>query len=124
MKKIIVILSTLLIVFNSFSQTKIDYLEKSKKQKTTAWVLLGGGLAAGVGAAAWAGSNWESTGPDVLFVVAGASIISSIPLFIASGKNKKKAEVTSFFRFDKAPLVNTNIISTTSIPSIGVRLKF
>jgi hypothetical protein len=124
MKKMLTFLLLLTISTAGFSQQpKTDYLEKSKKQKTTAWVLLGGGVALGVGAAAWSGSNWESTGPDVLFVIAGASIIGSIPLFIASGKNKKKAEIASFFRIDKAPIAKTNTITTTSVPSIGIRIK-
>ena len=52
MKKIIIL--PLLLVFTNlfFSQqivqkqslTKADYLQKSKKQKTVAWILLGGGI--------------------------------------------------------------------------------
>ena len=72
-----------------------DYLQKSKHQKTAAWILLGGGtalIATGI---------IVGTGEDAYFTdaaggaaVAGIGLLStiaSIPLFIASGKNKKKA---------------------------------
>ena len=53
MKKCFCILLLMVIGFNSFSQQlknkeqklPVDYLEKSKKQKTTGFILLGGGVA-------------------------------------------------------------------------------
>ena len=103
---------------------KTDYLQKSKNQKTAAWVMLGGGVALGVGGAAWAGSDWEASGPGVLIVIGGAFIIGSIPLFIASGKNKRKAmSATTFFKMESAPqLINRNIV-TRSRPSLTLKLS-
>jgi hypothetical protein len=52
MKKLIVFISPLLFVIGSFGQQttstsapkpNTDYLQKTNKQKTTAWIMLGGG---------------------------------------------------------------------------------
>ena len=56
MKKIIAFLIVVLIGINGFGQqvnrsasiNETDYLQKSRNQKTAAWVLLGGGLAMAV----------------------------------------------------------------------------
>ena len=77
------------------------YLIKSKSQKTTAWVLLGAGLAVTttgviIEASAnnsediYSGLNDVATGA----LVAGIGVVAcltSIPFFIASGNNKKRA---------------------------------
>ncbi|MBK9571022.1 MAG: hypothetical protein IPO53_14660 [Chitinophagaceae bacterium] len=87
--------------------TKKDYLQKSKHQKTAAWILAGGGsLCAMLGTIQFnfAGSDGEvnnSTG--TVFLLTGlAAIGASIPFFIASSKNKKKAADISF-RMEKGP---------------------
>jgi hypothetical protein len=106
MKKIILFTMLLILSSSSFSQqtnsqpalSKQDYLKKSKNQKTAAWVMLGGGVALGAGGILWALSDIFSTssGPDILFFAGGASMLGSIPLFIASSRNKKKAMSLSF----------------------------
>src|SRR5438045_9207630 len=102
MKKIIAYAMLLLITTNSFSQQtnpsaplNQDYLKKSKNQKTAAWVLLVGGIAL-VGIGVLIGDQKQSTFDDAATggVIAGIGILStigSIPLFIASGRNKRKA---------------------------------
>ena len=132
MKKVTIYILLLMVATTTFSQqnpssptlTKQDYLKKNKNQKTAAWVMLGGGLALGVGGAAWAGSDWEASGPGALMVIGGASVIGSIPLFIASGKNKRKAmSATTFFKMETAPqLINRNIV-TRSLPSLTLKLS-
>ena len=99
MKKIILFATFLILSASSFSQqtnshpslTKQDYLQKSKNQKTTAWVLLGGGAAL-ILVGDLIGNQKESTLGDAGtgVVIAGAGVLSmlgSIPFFIASGKN-------------------------------------
>ncbi|TFV94721.1 hypothetical protein E4S40_11980 [Algoriphagus kandeliae] len=90
--------------YPSFAQqlTKQDYLEKSKKQKTTAFILLGGGAAL-LGAGAIIGSenfclfsctdsqNNAMNAASVMVVAGGAAMIASIPVFVSSGKNARKA---------------------------------
>ena len=132
MRKLTII--CLLVIFGttSFSQetsssqklTKEDYLLKSKHQKTAAWVMLVGGVAIGVGGAAWAASDWYASAPDVLLVVGGASILGSIPLFIASGKNKRKAmDVSAFIEMQKTPQMQLARINMNSYPALGIKIS-
>lgn len=108
MKKMIFFVTLLIMSASSFSQqtnshpslTKQDYLQKSKNQKTTAWVLLGGGAVL-ILVGDLIGNSKESSFSDAGtgVVIAGAGVLSmlgSIPLFIASGKNKRKAMSMSF----------------------------
>src|SRR5436190_9722528 len=80
---------------DSVPAVETDYLVKSKNQKTAAWVLLGGGVAL-MGAGYLIGDSKNATFDDagtgvVLAGIGFLSTIGSIPLFIASGKNKRKA---------------------------------
>ena len=98
------------------SSTKINkaysennYLIKYKKQKTAAWICLGGGVALCTIAALIAtpkatedyislftfqDTQHDYTTETILTVLGGAGIITSIPLFIASAKNKRKANLS------------------------------
>ena len=102
MKKMIISLTLLLFMVESFSQTpafsKDYYLKKSKNQKTVAWVMLGGGLA--ITAIFGFRKDVEQQGinvdplahRDAPIVLAGiASALGSIPFFISSAKNKGRA---------------------------------
>lgn len=101
-----------------FSQTfaqemsRQDYLDKSRNQKTTGFILLGGGVAMiAVGSILFAddavdtaisctnlncssGSGMESG--MVISAVGGLAILGSIPVFISSHKNARKAAQLSF----------------------------
>jgi hypothetical protein len=130
MKKLTIITVLFLVSASVFSQptepsptlTKQDYLLKSKKQKKAAWVCLGGGVAAGVIGVVWAASNWQSGGPDVMFVLGGASIVGSIPLFIASGRNKRKAMSMSF-NFQRLPQLQNGAVVSQKIPSLSLKIS-
>jgi hypothetical protein len=94
--------------------TKQDYLEKSRKQKNTGFILLGGGAAlfavgtivsvnSGVNyATSCLGANCSSSAEDgftaggVMMLVGALSAVGSIPLFISAGNNRKKATQMSF----------------------------
>ncbi len=78
------------------------YMAKSNDQRTTAWVLLGGGaLCSGIGVLIFPkdygifgnSSETESkaTLSVVLTIVGFAAMISSIPVFVTATKNKRKA---------------------------------
>lgn len=129
MKKILFITcSNLLIAFNCFCQSveSTDYLKKSKKQKTAAWVLLGVGvLSTALGSVQtnptgyWGGETTHSNN-TVLLIVGAAAIGSSIPLFIAASKNKKKAMSVSL-KTENMRLMNKNYsIYTKTIPSLSL----
>lgn len=101
MKKMISLAMLLAVVVTSFSQqtepspvlTKQDYLQKSKSQRTSAFILLGTGAAL---LAVAAPGNVSFDILPILVIGGGAAIVGSIPLFIAAGKNKRRAMSLSF----------------------------
>ena len=148
MKKIIIL--PLLLVFTtvSFSQqivqkqplTKTDYLQKSKKQKKTAMIFLGGGATLIV--ASLIIPQGEPTGFQItpylnfyeghkndgikgaLFLTGAVSMLGSIPFFIASGKNKRRARKASvLINMERAPVLQGMAFSTHSFPAAGVRIS-
>ena len=106
MRKIIISLIFIAVAAYSFCQQtpSSDYTLKSKHQKTAAWIMLSGGAALAVTGVAVSASNWESSGGDVLLIIGGAAMVSSIPLFIASGKNKKRS-MSASIRMERAPVM-------------------
>jgi hypothetical protein len=104
MKNIILSAVMLTMVFSSYSQAlpanptvKIDYLAKSKNQKTIAWLMLGGGTVIGFGgyvlfiAEGLLGDGVYSTAARwyrAMWFWGGAAMLGSIPVFIAAARNK------------------------------------
>jgi hypothetical protein len=70
-------------------------MEKSRKTKKTAWILLGAGLAvAGTGLYLDFRERVNSTygkGGETLFYFGAAATVSSIPLFVLAGKYRRQA---------------------------------
>lgn len=149
MKKIFVLPLLLVFATASFSQQTVhkqnlkqtDYLQKSKKQKKVAWILLGGG--AGLIITSLIIPQGEPTGYQIdpisggfyeghkndgikgAFILAGGlSMLGSIPFFIASGKNKRRATRASvFINMEKSPVLQTTMISNQSFPALGLRIS-
>lgn len=104
MKILLITIVFLILVENVFSQNLIDknqinsfYLEKSKSQNNTGWVLLGAGTALIIGGAYAFDKSWGS-GSATVTDIAGFAILTgviadivSIPFFINARRNKKKA---------------------------------
>lgn len=133
MKKIIVFALLLMVSVVSFSQpttetpmVKTDYLQKSKNQKTTAWVLLGGGagfILVGVLIGNGKEASFDDVGTGVVLGGIGAlSMLGSIPLFIASGKNKRKAMSMSF-KNEMIPQLQNGSFVNRSIPSLSLKIS-
>jgi hypothetical protein len=132
MRKFLISLAFLLVAPSVYSQdtarshplTKQDYMQKSKNQKTGAFVLLIGGIALGVGGAISAASNLQSNSPYAFLVIGGACIIGSIPLFIAAGRNKRRAlAMTAHFNIQQTPVTNYAGLSKRLFPGISVMLN-
>ncbi|HYC39827.1 MAG TPA: hypothetical protein VEB63_05005 [Chitinophagaceae bacterium] len=128
MKKLVALFLLVSLTNVAFSQqplsgapTSEELLQKSKSQKTIAWVLVGGGVALAGGAVLWAGSDWYSNGPDVMAVAAGASVLTSIPFFIASSRNRRKAATVSF-RIERLPEILTQRATLSSV-SLNIPLN-
>lgn len=115
------------------SLLRTDFLKKSKNQKTAAWITTGVGTTIILGTVLSAASdpfpeygedNTESVG-TVPALIGLACIGTGAYLFIASGRNKKKANVASvFIDIEKAPALTKAVFSNKSFPAIGVRVCF
>ncbi len=136
MKKTLIFLILLLFIVKGFSQTisstefsKEDYLKKSKNQKTTGWILLGGGVAMAVIGAASFSSSWDSesnTTTDISgFSMLGgvASSLVSIPFFISSGRNARKASKLSL-NYQPILVPNQVSLAQNTLPSLSLTITF
>jgi len=131
MKKIIFSLTLSLFVIQSFSQTATNqtlskdyYLKKSKTQKTVAWCMLGGGVAmATIGLVLVdkqinndfnSFNNLGSAGGSAILGIAGiGTALGSIPFFISSAKNARRAAAISFNNQKMLfPLGNSFVLKT------------
>lgn len=136
MKKILVLLTITLIAVMSFSQiqnttlSKEDYLLKSKRQQTTGWILLAGGsTVAVVGIIAFSQLDlWESSDSEwntAGFLLIGGVVtgLISIPFFVNSSRNARKAAVISF---NSRPMLlpRNNTLTVRTVPTISLRINF
>lgn len=134
MKRIFIFTMMLILSGTSFSQqinpsptmTREDYLKKSKNQKTAAWVLLGGGTVL-IGTGFLIGDRKESSFDDAATggIIAGIGVLSaigSIPLFIASGRNKRKGLSLSF-KNETVPQIHKTAIVYQVIPSLTLKIS-
>jgi hypothetical protein len=138
MKKNLIFLILLLFMANGFSQTvpitefsKEDYLQKSKRQKTTGWIFLSVGVVIStVGIIgfdntyddSWYGSSSSDT--YGYLVLAGPLIsLGSIPFFISSGSSARKAATLSI---SNQPILipNQGSLVQSSQPSLSITITF
>ena len=147
MKKAILLFLLLAVAASTFSQqinpspvlTKQDYQLKSKRQKTAAWVLMGGGFVMSTIGISLAlndatvilisvltltptNDNNNSSAAELLLITGAASMLGSIPLFIAAGKNKRKAMSLSF-KNEKMQLLYKTSFVFRDIPSLNIKLE-
>lgn len=122
---------------------KTDYLKKSKKQKTAAWILLGGGFAASVIGISIAASDLAEDGSaaiiggivgeeietetsytgDILFFTGLASMAGSIPLFVASSRNKKKAAaLNAGIKIDNISIPRQAALNRVQYPALSLKI--
>ncbi len=137
MKKIFFFLLLLNLSITSFSQqtkssptlTKQDYLKKSKGQNSTAWLLMVGGISVlGVTMIVEAtsvcigGGCQKKTFPIIPVGIGIAGIAGSVPFFIVSAKNKRRAMSISF-KTEKAPLLQKSSLINESVPSLTLKIS-
>ena len=118
------------------SLTKEDYLQKSKKQKKIGWILIGSGAAMFIvsevipegeltGEISWpclcedVHENDDIKG--VFILVGAASMLGSIPFFIASGKSKKKAASISLKNYPIPILRDGNMVNRI-VPALSFKV--
>ena len=142
MKKISISVLLLIIATAGFSQqkksslglTKDDYLQKSNNKKKVAWIMLGGGatlVLAGiiiprgeiVHESFWWGPEYKNDGIKGSLAFTGTlSMLGSIPFFISSHHNKKKAASLSF-KNEMVPGIYKSGLVYSMVPSLALRFK-
>jgi hypothetical protein len=126
---------------------KVDYqslFQKAKHQKTAAWILLGGGTGlALIGMAIISSEASENltndfatiftlglyTAPEpkhsaagpILAITGSGAILGSIPLFLASSKNKNAARI---ILRDQHVFFNPQLNIKDHLPSMGIQINF
>lgn len=128
MKNIALLISGLLVFNFVFSQQKAKeyFLERSKKQKSTAWILLGTGTAAIItGAIIDNTQKREGQSFTGGFIEVGGIIctLTSIPFFISSSKNKKRA-TTLTINNQRILLPQNNSFVLRDQPSLSLLIPF
>jgi hypothetical protein len=58
-----------------------------------------------------------------MFIVGSASALGSIPLFIMSGKNKKRAAAAVSLKMENYSRPYKQSLVQTSFPAVGVKLR-
>jgi len=145
MKQTIICAMLFLVALSSFSQPTNtqpsltqDYIKKSKNQKKTGNILLFGGLSVmvtsflipegelvheGINLGIYDTSENKNDGIKAAFLLTGfIATVSSIPLFIWSGKNRRKAASLSFKNESTVQMHNQNLVYT-SIPAINIKYR-
>ncbi len=101
-----------------------DYLKKSNDQKSTGWVMLSGGiLMMSIGTLIITGKGVLAAGEgDAILPLLGfATTIGSIPFFMSSGNNKRKA-ATIRLENQPAPVIGQNHFFLNAHPALTVKI--
>ena len=110
---------------NTSNQELYDYfITKHKKQKKTGLILLGSGLAAtGVGIIIMNSNGFDDAGLGGfwLFTAGSLTTISSIPVLIISGSNKRKAE--TYVQLGQYRQIDFTM-PDSKVVSVGVKIEF
>jgi hypothetical protein len=140
MKKAILFFTCLLLISKTYCQvlsdstskgnfTKANYLQKSKNQKTGAWVLVSAGVVIFAVTGITASNNLDFGATHtkhkygVPIGLSIACIAGSIPLFIAAGRNKSKAtHAAAHFKIENIPILQQTGINFHSYPAISIKL--
>ena len=136
--KSITLLIMLAISTNLFSQQtsadkKSNYQSKSKNQKKVALIMLGGGATLALTGilipkgelthVGFLGNDYENDGVKGVFQLTGfVSMLGSIPLFIASSKNKRKAASISINN-EKIQTLQKGSFAYKFVPAVRLTIR-
>lgn len=123
------------------SFTKTNYMEKSRNQKTAAWLLLSTGVLFTAIVIASPGESTTATGTDffsgasytysipgqvnsTLVGIGLTTMLSSIPFFIAAGHNKRKAvSASTSLKMEKVPVIEHSTFVSRSYPVVSLKIS-
>ncbi|MEO6894716.1 MAG: hypothetical protein ABI136_06730 [Ginsengibacter sp.] len=108
-------------------------IKKSKRQKTAAWILMGAGAGVAIAGGIIGTNAIKNSNPDdpfdifprgslaggAMVLVGVAAIITSVPFFIASGRNKKKANL--IFQNESQSFLHQ--LHKANVFSVGISLR-
>ena len=141
MKKTTFFLLLILLAIKAVGQTtpkmefsKEYYLQKSKNQKTTGWIMFGsgalmavvGGIGFGSGMSDDLLSDSSNSSTDTYgFIMLGgiATSLGSIPFFIGSAKNARKA-ATLTLNYKPSLQPQQNAVALNYQPSLSLKINF
>ena len=126
-------ISTSLFSQQTNSAKNADYLKKSKNQKKVAWIMLGGGTTfvltgmiiphGEVVHAGFLGDDYKNDGIRSSFQSTGIIfMLASIPFFIASSKNKKKAASVSINN-EKIKTLQKTSFAYKFVPAVRLTIR-
>lgn len=142
MKKLLLILLYLIFYFDVSAQladtlynSEVSMLlDKAKKQKNTAWTLLGIGIGASVVGLFVFNAGLEDSGDSddgtrlaqglILSTAGGLCVYGSLPLFIASGRNKRKAAAVISFKMENSSYIHQYTMTENKYPAIALKVGF
>lgn len=136
MKPFLLLLITMLFIATTHAQqlpqaeqpTREYYLKKAKRQKITGIVMLAGGGALFAICASQSVNHLMENTPvyDAGAAIGLASALGSIPVFIAAGRNKKKARAIETSIIIKPELNNLSRYTgrTNAYPALGLQMIF
>jgi hypothetical protein len=107
-----------------------DYIQKSNQQKTAGWILFGGGVVLAMTGAVKVISispyNEElfhqANSGQVLILVGTASMLGSIPLFIACSRNRRKA-ISLSFKNEYNKQIQEGTVACKVVPSLSMKIE-
>jgi hypothetical protein len=148
MKKIFITVLLLILSAEIFSQQPIpqqttvskDYLEKSKNQKKTGRILLIGGTTIliasfviprgdlvydGICVGPYCSDEYKNDNLKTALFLSGVALdLASIPFFIASKRNKKRAmKVSTSLKMEKTQVIQYTAFVKRSYPVLSVKIR-
>jgi hypothetical protein len=147
MKKICISVLLLVLSVEMFSQqttpqttVSTDYLKKSKNQKKAGLILLIGGTTVlitslviprgelvydGICVGVYCSDEYKNDNLKTALFLSGVALdLASIPFFIASKKNKKRAaKVSTSFNMEKARVIQHATYVNKSFPALSIKIS-
>ncbi|MBT8220221.1 MAG: hypothetical protein KJP00_10360 [Bacteroidia bacterium] len=136
MKEVLLFLSLMIVSFSTFGQSQrvpelseSHYLELNKKHKTTAKILLvsgvvtaGAGIMVGLDNYSLVGGKSGDARTGNVLIVSGLSAMAvSIPFFSSAHRHKTRHLKLSA-GYTQLSVIDQNIDSFSSMPSVGIRI--